>query len=133
MSSESEPYSFKGPDKRHFIPRVRQKSITKRINTVIEPWVDVDADVAAINAGQATRRGDDFIINGRTYRTHGGIGQRLIPVEGPGFHQLDRPTYKVLRVFNSFGNTHRAHRILDNMGITTPQRQLALEVWRLGQ
>ncbi|NEP09727.1 MAG: hypothetical protein F6K14_05785 [Symploca sp. SIO2C1] len=96
----------------------------------MEPFVDISNDVSAINAGRATRQGNNFIINGRTYGSHDGI---LFPISGPGFHQLDRGAFKALGVYNQFGDTSRATEILDNMAISSEQRQAALRAWRTGR
>jgi len=118
------------PAKRHQLSQVNQKTMAKRLNTVIEPSVDISNDVSAINAGRATRQGNNFIINGRTYGTHDGI---LFPISGVGFHQLDRGAFKALGVYNQFGDTSRATEILDNMAISSEQRQAALRAWRAGR
>jgi hypothetical protein len=63
----------------------------REYNTVIEPWVDVAADVAAITTGVAIRERNVFSIGGRRY----GIEEndRLYPIDGVGFHRLDRQGY----------------------------------------
>ena len=66
-------------------------------NTVIEPGVDVQADVAAINSGLAKRIGNTFEVKGRVYGVHDGT---LYPISGPGFQTLDRGGLKALGVFN---------------------------------
>jgi len=75
----------------------------------------------------ATRSGETFAINGRVYGSHGGT---LFPISGKGFHQLDRAGFKVLGVFNKFGNSSRAVQILDNMGISSGARDAAMKAWR---
>ena len=83
--------------------------------------------------GQATRKGNDFIVNGRTYRYHGDSSNRLIPVDGPGFHQLDRGTYQALGIYNTYGgDTPQARQELDRLRINDSARQAGLNVWRLG-
>ena len=118
------------PNRRHNINTVNQKTVAKEMNTMIEPGIDVAGDVAAINAGKATREGNTFIVNGRTYGMHDGI---LYPISGPGFHQLERGAFKALGVYNVFGDTPKAAEILDKMGMSEAHRQTALNAWRAGQ
>ena len=97
---------------------------------MIAPWVDVAGDVAAINAGRATRVGDTFVVNERTYGVHEGT---LYPIAGLGYHRLDRGAYKALGVYNAFGDGPRAAEILDMMGIDSEQRAAARAAWRAGR
>ena len=103
-----------------------QRTLTKEVNTVIEPGVDVAGDVADINAGKATRVGENWVVNGRTYGVHDGT---LYPIEGPGFYKLTRGAFKALGVFNEFGNTPRAADILSKMKTSAPDRAAALRVY----
>ncbi len=119
-------YSFNSPAQRHYASKVTQKTLVKENNTVIEPWVDVAGDVNAINAGNAIKDGQNFIINGRTYGYH---DNTLYPISGEGFHLLDRGAFKALGVYNNFGNTQKATQILDNMGMSEEARAAALRVW----
>ncbi|MDH3976782.1 MAG: hypothetical protein OEV42_21175, partial [Deltaproteobacteria bacterium] len=123
-------FEFRGPASRHTLTNVNQKTVAKNLNTVIEPGVDVTADVAAINKGLAKKSGDKFVINGRTYGMHDGT---LFPVSGSGFHQLDRASFKALGVLNKFGNTAKANKIINNMGLSDDAVNTALKVWRLSQ
>lgn len=121
---------FRPPNKRHYLRQVKQNSTAKPKNTIIEPRVDVAADVRAINAGQAQRVGDTYIINGRTYGVKDGT---LYPITGDGFHLLSRMAYKALGIFNTFGNTAQANAILSRMTqLTAADKAAALAVWRLG-
>jgi hypothetical protein len=68
------------------------------------------------------------------YGVHDGT---LYPISGPGFHPLDRPAFQALGVYNKFGNTEQAAKILDNMARTNPtltpeQRLVALRAWEAG-
>lgn len=124
---------LKAPAGRHQASRVKQNTVAKKTNTVAEPGVDMAADAAAINAGNATRSGADYVVNGRTYGVHDGT---LYPVSGPGLHQLNRAAFKALGVFNKFGNTQQAARILNKMRgpggkmIHMRDRIAALRVWQ---
>jgi hypothetical protein len=119
--------ALSGPADRHWAAKVKQKTLAKEKNTVIEPRVDVQKDVDAINAGNAVRTGDMLTINGRNYGIHDGT---LYPISGDGFYQLDRGAFKALGVFNEFGDTKRAAEILDKMGASEAQRAAALEVYK---
>lgn len=121
--------SFREPANRHTLTKINQRTVAKDLNTVIEPGVDVARDVAAINQGLAKRVGDTFIIHERTYGVH---TNTLYPIAGPGFHQLSRPAFKALGVFNAFGNTPRAREILQRMGLSQEALETALQAWRAG-
>jgi len=123
---------LRGPSSRHFIRNVRQNTFVRDWNTVIEPWVDVDADVDAIISGKATRRGDRFIVNDR----HWGVETNgtLYPIDGPGCIRLDRESFRALGVYNVFGDTPEATAILDRMHNQTPtSRDNGLRAWRAGR
>jgi hypothetical protein len=93
------------------------------MNSVVESWVDMDADVAAINRGQAVRAGDDYTVNGRTYRLK--PDGTTFPVTGVGVHQLDRGAFRALGVYNVHGLTNVAERILDAMAMEPAAREAA--------
>ena len=115
--------------KRHYLNKIDQKTVAKNVNTVVEPSVDVADDIKIIKAGQATIENDKFVLpNGRIYGHHNGT---LYPISGPGLHQLDRPAFKALGVYNKLGNTLRSEAILNNMGISAEAKNTALQVWRL--
>jgi hypothetical protein len=120
--------SLNSPNLRHYADKVNQGSVAKEVNTVIDrSVVDVSADVAAIQSGQAHKIGDTFIINGRTYGVHDGT---LFPISGPGLYTLDRGAYKTLGVLNKFGDTAQADQILKNMGVSPETKAIALRVFR---
>jgi hypothetical protein len=119
--------SVRPPHPRHFLARVRQTTLTKARNTVLESWVDVAADVGAINAGWARRQGDQFLVNGRLYGLE--PNGRIYPISGAGVHQLGRGAFNALGVYNQFGRSERAEEILDLMRIGTEEREQALRAW----
>jgi hypothetical protein len=121
------------PTARHYAQHVDQGTVSKDINSVIESWVDVNADVSAIRAGRAlvgrTPGGEvSYTVHGRTYGAHS--NGTLYPMQGEGIHVLDRGAFKALGVYNRFGDTPRAAQILDSMGIGAAERAKALGVWR---
>jgi hypothetical protein len=125
------PRPLQMPRQRHVLVKVRQKTVAKPVNTVIESWVDVRADIDAINRGEGVRRGDLYEINGRTYRL--GAGRHTWPITGPGFHRLTRAAFKALGIYNEFGNTPRAQGYLDDMHVSADQRAAALRAWQTEQ
>jgi hypothetical protein len=122
--------TLRAPSRRHYLNNIDQRTVAKDLNTVIEPNIDIAADMVGIRSGLAERNGETFQINGRIYGQHNGI---LYPISGTGFHQLDRPAFKALGVYNKFGDTSRSEEILSNMGIPSEARETALSVWRLSQ
>ncbi|MEQ8280264.1 MAG: hypothetical protein RMA76_13110 [Deltaproteobacteria bacterium] len=107
---------------RHFVDRIGPKSWTKGTNTVVENPQLVADDVAAIRRGEGVIDGDRITINGRTYGAHDGT---LFPVEGPGFHQLDRGGFKAIQEIKRAGSLEGAQQALDGMGIPQATRELA--------
>lgn len=94
---------------------------------MVESWVDMRADIDAINRGDATRDGNRFSINGRLYVSKGDGGS--FPVSGPGVHQLGRGAFKALGVYNELGMTDAAERQLDLQGIGPDERAAAARAW----
>lgn len=121
------------PNKRHNLTGVRTTTTKKKLNTVIAPWVDVNADVELIRAGKYTRQDNDLIVNGRTYRVE--PSGTLIPVSGPGFYQLNRMAYLALGILNEEGGLTPAAeaRLSRYRDLTDADLQAALEAWRTGQ
>jgi hypothetical protein len=98
----------RSPDRRHFGHRITTRSRAKGKNTLIDKTVDVDADVAAINAGRASRDAatGNWVVNGRTYGMH--ENGTVFPVRGPGFHDASRGAFKALGAYNEFGGATAA-------------------------
>jgi hypothetical protein len=124
------PRPVRAPHPRHRLLAVRQNTYVRPLNSVIEPTVDVTADIGAINRGEALRHGDIYAVNGRTYRLE--PAGRLYPIAGPGIHPLNRDAFKALGVYNRFGLTSRAEDILDQMGKSPADRAAARVVWHAG-
>jgi filamentous hemagglutinin len=120
--------SLNSPAMRHYADKVKQTSLAKEVNTVVDrSVVDMSADIAAIRSGEAKKVGDTFIVNGRTYGVHNGT---LHPIAGPGLYTLDRGGYKALGVLNKFGDTPRADVVLRNMGVSVETKAAALKVFK---
>jgi hypothetical protein len=116
------------PNARHMLQKVRQTTVRKARNSVIAPWVDVQADLDAINRGEGVRQGNTFTVNGRTYGVE--PNGTAFPMFGAGIHELDRGAYRALGVYNQFGNTPLAEQVLDLERITSEQRRRALDAWQ---
>jgi hypothetical protein len=123
------PRPAKRPHPRHWLTSGRQTT-AKPLNSVIEPWVNVDGDVAAINRGEAVRRGDQYAVNGRTYQLK--PSGTLFPVSGDGIHTLRRGAFNALGVYNQFGLSAEAEEFLDRMKIAAAEREVARMVWQAG-
>ena len=119
---------FRRPHERHDLAKVTLRTRAKLVNTVIEPWVDVEADLAAITAGHALRQGDRLVVNGRTYGVKPSGG--LYPITGPGFHQLGRGAFRALGVYNMLGATREADIILDRMKVRPEERLAGFKAWK---
>src|SRR5262249_58597499 len=139
--SENTPATpVRKPAPRHTLKKVTQTSVAKDLNTVIEPRVNVAEDVEAINQGKAvagmTPDGiRTYTVNGRTYGME--AGGTLFPMTGDGFILLNRNAYKILGIFNKFGNTPRAFEIIElqrpSARFTDADIENALNAWRAGQ
>ena len=119
------------PDRRHYLARVGRKTPPNTdVNTVIMPWVDVMADVEAIRAGLATRKGNDFVVNDRTYvlKPEG----RLFPRNGDGFYQLTRGAYRALALYNDPVPGVDVETMLDRERVSPEERELARRLRREG-
>jgi len=124
-------YNFDPPlPSRHRIRSVRQGGKKTRQNTVAESGINMKADVDAINAGQGTRDGNLYTVNGRTYELIG--GDHLVPYSGPGFHPLTRSEFDALGIFNKFGDTPQAMEYATKAAGEAGANK-ALSIWRLDQ
>lgn len=130
------PANVRPPATRHYAKKVDQGTVAKNVNSVLEPRVDVNADIQAIRAGaaqvgRALGGETTYTIRGRTYGIH--PNGTLYPMHGDGVHVLDRGGFKALGVYNKFGDTPRAEQIIESMGTAAPAREEALSVWRACQ
>jgi hypothetical protein len=123
------PRTAKPPADRHYFNRINQRSRVRAKNTVIAPWVDVRSDIAAINAGQATRKGDYFLVNGRRYQQE--ANGTLAPIDGEGFFPLTAMAYNALVVYTQFGESARAEGYIARMReMADEAKQQAIAVYR---
>jgi hypothetical protein len=115
------------PNDRHMLDRIRPKMPRKEANSVVMPHVDVQADIDGINAGRAVRNGNDYEINGRTYRVEGG---HAYPVSGDGVVEMDRGSYRALQLMiQGGGNTPEVMLQLQREKIDPAQVSLAEQVF----
>lgn len=120
------------PDRnRHLLTRIRRTTRRKQRNAVVDSTVDMQADIDAINRGDGIRDGSRWTIHGRTYAVDA-TGHSW-PVEGAGIYPLDRGAFLALAIYNEFGETATAERILDLEGIAAAARAEARRVWQIGR
>jgi hypothetical protein len=119
--------------RRHELLRMSAGAPPKGANTIVLPEVDLRGDLDAIRRGEAwydrhTRR---IWVRGRLYehKPHG----TLFPIRGEGFVELDRQTYKALRLFRRYNEIHPdALRELSlNPDVTDEQRDTAIRLWSI--
>ena len=127
MSSDRPSRPVMVPHPRHRLRAVTQRTLPRLVNSVIDPAVDLAAESAAINRGEAVRQGDRYTVNGRVYGVEEG-GRAY-----PGIYQLSRGAFKALGIYNLFGLTDRSEAILDEMGIESAERLAGREAWRAGR
>ncbi|MGC4106758.1 MAG: hypothetical protein QM753_10470 [Thermomicrobiales bacterium] len=124
------------PASRHYITQVGKgsKSRPGDRNTIIDPWVDVQADIDAIN------RGDAYVdigkanawINGRFYGYHSDTGTAW-PISGEGFIELDQRQYSALKKVAEYNglNTRSERYLTYEPNLTDRDRDLIRDIWRM--
>lgn len=126
------PLPLRLPNRNHHVARlVRQRTPTRSdINSVVESWVDMRADIAAINRGEGIRHGNDYVVNGRRYRNKSeATDARTYPVDGIGVHSLTRGEYNALKLYNELGDSPRLDHIFAKMRTSTEDRARAYSIW----
>lgn len=124
------------PASRHYVMQIGKGSPSRPgdRNTIIEPWVDVQADMDGLN------RGDGYVdiglanawINGRFYGYHFDTGVSW-PILGNGFIPLDQRQYSAFKkVVEYNGLNTRSEKYLQNdPNLTDPDRDLIRRIWRI--
>lgn len=87
--------------------------------------------MAAIKNEQATIKGNQITVHGRTYERE--ANGTLAPISGNGFTILDRGSFDALGIYKKFGKTSKANEILNKMGLSHQSKQAALDVWKRNQ
>ena len=116
---------------RHILTRVRRSTRRKNRNAVVDPTVDLQADIDVINSGRATRSGNLWDVSGRTY--HVDATGHAWPVSGAGVYSLDRGAFLALGIYNELGLTEMAESLLDYEGVVETARAEARRVWQAGR
>lgn len=127
------PIPLRVPNRnRHVARLVRQRTPTRgNVNSVVESWVDMRADIAAINRGEGIRHGNDYVVNGRRYRNKSGANDaRTYPVDGIGVHSLTRGEFNAFKLYNELGDSPRLDRIFAKMRTSTEDRARAYWIWK---
>ena len=104
---------LKPPNKRHDLNSIRPGNPAKEKNTIVLPGTDVAADLADISAGRGTwiPKSNRYEVNGREYLVE--PTGTVIPASGPGFVNLSRAEYKVLKqLIGSGGDVGAARNAL---------------------
>ncbi|MGI8404842.1 MAG: hypothetical protein ACR2OE_08800 [Thermomicrobiales bacterium] len=130
------PVPLRKPSDRHSIARVSNTNKGKpgERNTMIAPWVDVQADLDAINAGQglADSGKSQVWINGRLWEFYADTGTSY-PMSGDGFIPMTQAQFRALRIIAGYnGVNERSEReIGSNPAFTDEDREIARRVWRI--
>jgi hypothetical protein len=117
---------------RHSLNSIRPGNPTKEKNTVVLPGTDVAADLADISVGRAMwiAESSRYEVNGRSYAVES--TGTVFPVSGPGFVNLSRPEYKVLKqLIGSEGDVDAARAALRrDPSVSDADWRSALEVFK---
>ena len=112
----------------------RGKSRKGDRNTMIEPWVDVRADIDAINRGEAIvdRERATAWIHGRLWGFHTDTGTAY-PISGTGFISLTQAQHSALRMIAGYThlNEDAERELRMRPSLTDEDREIVRYVWRL--
>jgi hypothetical protein len=103
---------------------------------MIEPWVDVRAEIDAINRGEGyyDKETGRIWINGRLWGTHSDRRTgTLFPIEGDGFIQVTSIQHYAFRTFVRYnGIADQAELQLARIrGMTDADLEVARRLWRM--
>ncbi|MGB3327342.1 MAG: minor capsid protein [Thermomicrobiales bacterium] len=128
--------TVKPPASRHYIMQVSPASPSRsgNRNTVIEPWVDVQADIDAINRGEGIvdhGRANAW-VNGRLYGYYADRGTAW-PISGDGFITMDQKQYSAFRqIVENDGLGPESEVFLErSRQLTDDDRELVRRIWRI--
>lgn len=124
--------TFNPPNNRHDLNRIGPKNPTKAKNTVVLPGTDVAKDLDDLAAGRGTWNPttNRWEVNGRTYGVE--PNGTVYPVDGPGFVNLSRSEYKVLKqLIAAKGDVAAARTALGrDPSVSESDWQAALDVFK---
>ena len=96
---------------------------------MLDPDVSSADDMAAMNAGNFVQKGEDIVVNGRTYGMHGDTGT-IFPKSGPGIHQMDRGQHQLLKQLNG-QPFDKAMKFAEHFpGLDDAKVEKVLQLWR---
>ncbi|GAB2581277.1 hypothetical protein Aab01nite_58300 [Paractinoplanes abujensis] len=117
---------------RHNLNSIKLNSRSKDKNTIVLPGTDVAGDLADISAGRGTwdEATNTYQVNGRRYGVES--ANTTFPADGPGFVNLSRSEYKVLKnLIGSDGDIAAAQEALRrDPFISESDWTMALEVFQ---
>ena len=112
----------------------RGKSRKGERNTVIEPWVDVQADIDAINHGEAIvdRERATAWVNGRLWGFHTDTGTAY-PIRGNGVIPLTQAQHSAVRMIAGYTelNEDAERELRMRPSLTDMDREIVRRIWRL--
>ncbi|MCK0122681.1 hypothetical protein MWU61_19190 [Loktanella sp. F6476L] len=119
----------KRPVRRHDPCKTRGKDPTKAMNSMVDPDIDLGADMDALKRGQYQLIGEDIVVNGRTYGYHPDTGTTF-PKAGPGIINIDRAQHQFIKQLN--GQPYEnAMKFAENFpGLDSEKIAQVLEIWR---
>lgn len=121
--------NFGKPARRHDPCKTKGNDHTKDKNSMLDPDIDVNADLAKINSGDFVKQGDTIIVNGRTYGYHADTGTTF-PMSGPGVIGVDRAQHQFLKKLNS-QSFDDAMKFAQNFpGLDEAKIAQVLDLWR---
>lgn len=95
---------------------------------MIEPGVDISADLDALNSDNFIRKGEDYLVGERIYGIHPDTGT-VFPKSGPGLVNVDRAQHQLLKQLNS-GSYENAMKFSKNIpGLTKDKINTILKLW----
>lgn len=122
------PKPAKPPVRRHNPCKTRGKDPTKEANTMLDPDVDISSDLDALNRGDFTREGEDYIVGQRRYGYHPDTGT-VFPKTGPGTIQVSRAQHQLLKQLNS-NSYEAAMKFAKHFpGLDQKDIEQVLEIW----
>ncbi len=96
---------------------------------MLDPEVDLAADMAEMASGNYRMVGEDLIVNGRTYGYHAETGT-VFPKHGPGIKQFSRMQHHFIKKLNAV-NFEDAMKFAQHLpGLDEVQVEEVLELWR---